>query len=413
MKHFISKDSYYSFKEYPNKGNIINSISGYYANNGEETETHIVTTDIVEFPKTENPLSTKAKSRYDFPKDVTITIQHNMSSTEIAQYNKGFRYEIWVLRARNKRNAKDFSSDNLEYAYDYFNDGYSTDFSNVTEDSYYKLTSGYLQASDTGIYEQITFSNYINKDRYSNFLNSDGMGLHVVKQNEAVTYYEPTIFGTPYYVQVFLYGYIIKIYGINSDLEFNEQFKFSDNTGYAEFNVELQNNEILTKGSNYKSINLANNMANRIFNAYKDGRPTAELEWIGDPNVKVGDEVEVEPKNSNSNITTYFVYGKSISFNGGYGETLYIVKKSVWTVKLSISTNRNQNYVVLIDNEHITGNTYIPQYSTVIIPMEGNEDSNRVFINDSIYNLPALEDISFIADKDTTISFSKQGGIIS
>lgn len=364
MKHFISKDMYFSFKEYPNKGNVINSISGIYANNGQITETLIKTTSMVEFPKTENALSTKNKNRYNFPKTVLIELTETLPLDDYSKYNGGFKYEIFVLRARNKRNAKNYSSDNLEYWYDIQNDQYSSDSSNITDSSYYLLTSGYAKISGNSLNISLTFNDYINVQRYSGFINQDGIGIHNIYKNEAVTYYEPTIFGTPYYVQNFLYGYIIKIYGISSSIEFVDKFNFSDSSNSTKFNIELGQNELLTENSQYKDVGLANNIANRIFENYKNGRPTAELEWIGNPEVRVGDIVVID------NGIEYFVCGKKINFNGGYSEKLYLIKYNQFYFSVNITTQGNiTNYGIYSDGEKITGETILSKYSKILIDM--------------------------------------------
>ena len=305
MKHFISKDKYFSFKEYPNKGNIINSITGTYASGGQITETLIGQTGMILLPKTENSLSSKKQSRYNFPETVTVSIDQIVTEEDKAKYNGGFRYEILVLRARNKRNANDFSSDTLEYRYE--DNKYSTSISDVTENSYYKLTSGYLPMTSSGVATSITLTNVVNAVRKVGLWNSMFSTIDI-NFNEAVTYYEPTIFGTPYYVQSFLYSYIVKVYGKTVPLEFKNKFSFSDVANGAVFNVDIPQNELLSDSSKYKDVDLANNIANRIFENYKNGRPTAELEWIGDPNVKVGDTVVID------NGIDYFVHGKKVSF---------------------------------------------------------------------------------------------------
>ena len=208
-------------------------------------------------------------------------------------------------------------------------------------------------------------------------------------------------------VQSFLYGYIVKIYGKINPTEFKNKFSFKDSQGGSVFNVELQQNELLTDNSKYKNVNLANNIANRIFENYKNGRPTAELEWVGDPNVRVGDTVVIDGG------IEYFVYGKNISFNGGYGEKLLLIKKAYWPVKLEISSKFDADYVVYVDGEQVRGSLNVPQYSTVVIPMEGNEDFNQVYIGEEIYNMPQLKELTFVIEDDSTIHFNKIGGTIN
>lgn len=414
----IKKNQYYTFKEYPSKDNIINQLSGTYSTYTGLQPTSIYTSEVNGFEKTDTSLY---PTRFEFPDKFKLDKSFAISSSDKIKYNRGFTFDLYVLKARYKTvlNLKG------ELVYDegieYYDASTNTWGDTTTTDCYTLITNGSATYNngyvDVNLEYNKVFNTPINAIKSVNWAGVDqNLGNYSVKTSpNSITYVLDNAIdkGVGYYryVQEYCDRYYIVVYGNQSLVDYDDNFTYN-NGSTTIFEQTIPNNELLNydsyvQTSDTETTKLSVSMCTRIFNKYQNGCYTAELEWIGDPSYKIGDIIRIEGNNR-----TYLIKGKSIKSTGGYSETLYLI--DVMSYTLNISTNKGQDYIVLKNGVQVYDGEQFTQFDTIVIPW--NQSSSYVYINDVQYTLAAYVgniSVDSSTNNDISIYFYKSGGIIA
>ena len=280
MKYTISRDKYFSFKEYPTKNNKVNKISGNYAKVGNVNNTSLGISSIYEIPKT---LNTEGYVYY-IPEEISANSEISFSDTEKGQYNKGFCGDMYCLKCIARRHKTVYDDDwTTEILYEKAN-GSTTANINETSIEDYK-----------NIGPLIAFQYQSNKLYTNSTVDSNSKIILRQGYYEAGGGSEPKNYT---YVQEFYTRYFVSYYGRKSEISYNEEYEYSVGTG--DNNIverKIQNNSLIQTGTRYNNNDIMSKISNSVFKNYKNGRRVAELDWVGNPDILIGDEVEIEPKN--------------------------------------------------------------------------------------------------------------------
>ena len=413
----IKKNQYYTFKEYPNKDNIINQLSGTYATYTGLQKTAIYTSEVNGFEKI---VSDSYPTYYKFPNKFVLSKSFDISSSDKIKYNRGFTFDLYVLKARYKTvlNLKGelVSDEGIEY----YNASTNTWGSATTLDCYTWITNGSASYNNGHVNVNVeynkVFNDPINAIKSVSWTGVDqNLGGYSVKTSpSSITYVLDNAIdvgiGFYRYVQEYCDRYYIVVYGNQSLVDYNDNFTYNNGSNTI-FEQTIPNNELLNYDSYFKTSDtettqLSVSMCTRIFNRYQNGCYTAELEWIGDPSYKIGDIVRIEGNNRR-----YLIKGKSIKSTGGYSETLYLIDSMSYT--LNISTDEGQDYIVLKNGVQVYDGEQFTQFDRIVIPYK--QSSDYVTIDDVRLPLePYVGNIlvDSLTNNDISIYFSKSHVII-
>lgn len=121
----------------------------------------------------------------------------------------------------------------------------------------------------------------------------------------------------------------VEIYGNEYSFNYANIIKESDINNRIKYNYSLEDNPFIQEQTTYSGKPITDYISETVFKNYDKSRPVATLEWIGSPEVDYGTDLQIEPRRqyNEDELIVYTVVGKDITYNGGYREKLYLIKK--------------------------------------------------------------------------------------
>ena len=340
MAYFITTDKYSKFTENPKENNIVNQVG--------VPVTTVLEDSVIDAIKNGDkkgisymPTGNRPDYFY-YAEDIKTysdTITYQSSFNEVNKYG-GLRYRIMGLRLNTDKftdvkynsdgSVKSVTSSLNSIGYGpYSTDGngnitsFGKNSSDVTDDDYEEMFSDVCTISSTYAIS-ITITNYSFK-------------IYTKPAIEPIYPNIPLV--VPYLIEKKVNGYqsficdaFLQIYGVNKETQQETVLYNGEIKNNILFKQTVSPSTLVQNGSMYNnSTKLSKHIADTIFANYNFGRPVAQLEWIGSPEVTYGTEIIVQPRKSYNmdELITYVVMGKKINYDGGYKETLYLVKKEV------------------------------------------------------------------------------------
>ena len=372
MEYFIERDKYFKFKEYPKNNNRVNKVIGNYAKFDNSTKKYEqINNDYVYFETQKNASSNDYP--YSFPSvQPSLLLATECSENRKKEFNKGFSAKLFGVKCIAKR-VYNFGQTSLSIEYVKADGSTTTNFNNITEQDYVEFLDNIAVLTDR--------NNYL-------YVNSSLSSSHFIISE----YKEGWGLGKLTYIQEFYSNYFIKFFGENLEITYDTSYSFSiqPKDGVL-FEKRIQNNSLIQEGSTYNNNeDIASYIANNIFANYANGRSIAQLDWIGSPEIKIGDTLIIEPKFGNyEELPKYTIMGKTAKFTGGYSETLYLIQTDV--NKLSYGEKYYTDGIVLnLDATKNIINTH-SQVSNVWKDLSGNSYDGQLVgfntLNNEISNM--------------------------
>lgn len=340
MAYFITTDKYSKFTENPKENNIVNQVGVPVTTVLEDSVVDVLKNGA---KKGISYMPTGNRSDYFYYaediKTYSDTITYQSSFDEVNKYG-GLRYRIMGLRLNTDKftDVKYNSDGSVKSVTSSLNSigygPYSTDehgniisfgknSSDVTDDDYEEMFSDVCTIPSTYAIS-ITITNY-------NFRIYTKPAIEPIYPNIPLV--------VPYLIEKKVNGYqsfvcdaFLQIYGVNKETQQETVLYNGEIKNNILFKQTVSPSTLVQNGSMYNNLTkLSKHIADAIFANYNFGRPVAQLEWIGSPEVTYGTEIIVQPRKSYNmdELITYVVMGKKINYDGGYKETLYLVKKEV------------------------------------------------------------------------------------
>lgn len=332
MSYFISKNQYFNFSEYPKYDNIVNKLVIPVASISEDnTETVFASTK-------NNKYATKYKTSdaismplaYDIEQIIPLSLTYQSNSEEISKYST-INYRVKALKVNTFKESyfptgiNVFNKEKVRVQllwYGSNNDNRITDINDATEEDYDTLFSGVCNISSGNLCTfgpDISQYNFLERytASYNNYLGNDASGLGVV--TSVVRQYTANFY-TNFYVE---------FVGVKKNINYGESTVLSNVSNPVLFSYNIDQNSFIQNGTTYNGESIVEYIPRVTFKNYENCRPVATLEWVGSPDVNIGTELQIEPRKEydKEGLTTYTVVGKDISYDGGYRETLYLIKK--------------------------------------------------------------------------------------
>lgn len=346
MAYFITTDKYSKFTENPKENNIVNQVGIPITTILEDSVISILKSGYKK--DISYTIKMTDSDYYYYAYNIGAyndTISYQSSFDEVNKYS-GISYRVLGLRLntdkftdikyKNRGTEVKSSSttlDNIGYGkYETDSDGNIISFGNsledVTDDDYEIIASGVCDISSTYLVTHTEATLFSNKTYYKKFEDPIWTNWWWAKDTEYAWIVERKIHG----YQSFICKAFLQIYGVNKETQQETVLYNGEIKNNILFKQTVNPSTLVQNGSMYNgTTKLSRYIADAIFDNYNFGRPVAQLEWIGSPEVTYGTEIIVQPRKSYNmdELITYVVMGKRINYDGGYKETLYLVKKEV------------------------------------------------------------------------------------
>jgi hypothetical protein len=322
MYYFIGRNKYFSFIENIKEDNKVNKLSLRVLNTPDEPAENILATSskvqpYVDLNYGENVYPLKVAN------GANVSISYQSTSQELNKYGNVIYYRIMALPVYVRKDtvAYDYDSiifweeDRSETSFQtLYGSSFQSSKENCSETDWVEISSATCNISSSYVVSLNTVvSNTITPYK------SDVVG------KQYLGFYWTHMFGeAKYYTDIY-----VEIYGKRAETSYSNIIKEQDINNRIKYNYSFEENTFIQNHTRYLGEPIIDYISDTIFKNYGNGRPVATLEWIGSPEVDVGTDLKIEPRRNytEDELITYTVVGKDISYNGGYREKLYLIKK--------------------------------------------------------------------------------------
>ena len=430
MAIFVSRDRYFSFTENPKKNNIVNKLTIPVAQVTTDSEETILATTINNKHVTEYDYYEVLTMPYatNIQEIIPLSVSYQSNAEEISKYST-ILYRVKALKVNTyKKSYIPYSfnvkpegiiesefwygnnqNNKIENINDAIDSDYETLFTGVC-----KINSNYLCSFGP----EISQYKFINTREYKSDVYSDIPFLDVWTAGLVVA--EERTFVADFYT-----NFYVELVGVKRSIDYGNSIYLAQPNQRILFNEELGDNSFIQNETKYNQTPITDYISDIVFKNYSKGRPVATLEWVGSPEVNHGTELIIEPRREyvEEELITYVVVGKKITYNGGYRETLYLVKKeygyaTIFT-KLKDVTILNSTYSVKYGDSYsaILSTDEDCSITSISVIMNGVDITSSSYSEDTKeINISSVDGdiiITAKAYKDVHITIFGSGGLPS